>query len=184
MRPMTKTNGERYYSYIINCVYDVLDISEEAGPILAHIGEYFKLKAGSVCPPTNYLGTKLHFTRLLNGVAACGVSPSQYVQEATKCCKKHVDKIFKGKYIWFGKAPNPFVMNYDPCTDISTVCTANKVSYFQSLIGVMRWMVEIGRIDIATEISFFSSHMVIPQEVHLEADICVMSYFHLKHNSY
>ena len=123
---MTKANGECYSSYILNDVDDVLFISEEAGTILAQLGKYFKLKVGSVGPPTNYLGTKIHFTRLLNGVAARGVSPSQYVQEATKCGKKHVDKMFKGKYFWFGKATNPFAMSYDPCIDVSTIYTANE----------------------------------------------------------
>ena len=149
---MTNSNGEPYYSYILNYVYNVLVISKEAGPILARLGKYFKLKAVSVVPPKTYLGTKLRLTRLPDGVIACDMSPSHYVQEATKCCKKHVDKIFKVKCIWFGKSNNPFVMNYDPCTDVSTVCTADESSYFQSLIGIMRWMVEIGRIDIATEI--------------------------------
>ena len=91
--------------------------------------------------------------------------------------------MFKGKYIWFGKATNPFVMNYDPCTDVSMVCTTDKASYFQSLIGIMRRMVEIGRIDIATEISLISSHLVMPREGHIEAAIHVISYLHLKQNS-
>ena len=97
MKPMTKANGERYYSYILNYVYDVLVLSEEAGPILAGLSKYFKLKSGSVGPPANYLFTKLRLTRLPNGAVAWGMSSSQYVQEATKCCKKHIDKIFKEK---------------------------------------------------------------------------------------
>ena len=105
---------------------DVLVISVEAGPILARLGKYFKLKAGSVGPPTKYLGTKLRLTRLSNSVVAWGMSPSHYVQEATKYCKKQVDKIFKEKYIWFGKVPNSFFMNYDPCAYVSKVCTANE----------------------------------------------------------
>ena len=44
-------------------------------------------------------------------------------------------------------------------------------------------MVEIGRIDIATEILFLSSHLVISREGNIEADIHDMSYLHLKHNS-
>ena len=91
--------------------------------------------------------------------------------------------MFKGKYIWFRKAPNYFFMNYDPYTDVSTVYTANKASYFQSLIRITRWMVEIGHINIATDISLLSSHLVMPREGHIEAAIHVMSYLHLKHNS-
>ena len=44
-------------------------------------------------------------------------------------------------------------------------------------------MVEIGRIEITTEISLLSLNFVMPREGHLEADIHVMSYFHLDHNS-
>ena len=99
MEHMAKANGERYYSYILNYVDYVLVISKEDGPIITWLGKYFKLKAGSVVPPTKYLGTKLCLTKLPNGVVAWGMSPSKNVQEATKCCKKHIDKTFKGKYI-------------------------------------------------------------------------------------
>ena len=142
MNLMTKVTGDRYYSYILNYVDEILVISEEDRPILARLRKHFKLKAGSVVPPANYLGTKLRLTRLPNGVVEWVTSPSHYVQEAKNCCKKHVVKTFKGKYIWFGKAPHKFVMNYDACTDVSTVCTANEASYFQLLIGIMRWMLE------------------------------------------
>ena len=99
MKPMIKSNSECYYSYIFNHVDDVLVISEGGGPILARLGKYFKLKSVSIGPPANYLVTNLCLARLPNGVVAWGMSQSQYVQEATKFCKKHVDKIFKGKYI-------------------------------------------------------------------------------------
>jgi hypothetical protein len=51
------------------------------------------------------------------------------------------------------------------------------------LIGVMRWMVELGRIDIATEVSMLSSYLASPREGHLEAALHIMGYLRLKHNS-
>ena len=54
MKPTTKSNRERYYSYILNYVDDVLVLSKEARPVLTRFGKYFKLKAGSVGPPTDY----------------------------------------------------------------------------------------------------------------------------------
>ena len=51
------------------------------------------------------------------------------------------------------------------------------------LIGVMRWMVELGRIDIATDISMLSSYLAYPTEGHLDAALHVMGYLRLKHNS-
>ena len=50
-------------------------------------------------------------------------------------------------------------------------------------MGVMRWMVEIGRIDIATEISQLSSFVAILRRGHLVNTLYVMSYLNIKHNS-
>jgi hypothetical protein len=56
-------------------------------------------------------------------------------------------------------------------------------SFYQHLIGVTCWMVELGRIDIATKISLLSLHLAYPQEGHLEAALHVMAYLKQKHNS-
>ena len=39
---------------------------------------------------------------------------------------------------------------------------------FQELIGVLRWAVELGRMDIATEIPMLSSPVALPHEGHLQ----------------
>jgi hypothetical protein len=44
-------------------------------------------------------------------------------------------------------------------------------------------MVELGRIDIATEVSMLSSYLACPREGHLENALHVMGYLQLKHNS-
>jgi len=53
-------------------------------------------------------------------------------------------------------------MNYAHKMDVSPALDAEYASYFQLLIGFLRWTVEIGRIDIATEISMLSSHLAYP----------------------
>ena len=45
-------------------------------------------------------------------------------------------------------------------------------------------MVELGRVDIAAEISLLSSHLAYPREGHLDAALQVMAYFKQKHNSH
>ena len=40
----------------------------------------------------------------------------------------------------------------------------------------MRWMVELGRVDIATKVSMLSSYLADPCEGHLEAAIHAMGY--------
>ena len=38
----------------------------------------------------------------------------------------------------------------------------DEASYYHSLIGVLRWIVELGRVDINTEVSMLSSHLALP----------------------
>ena len=39
-------------------------------------------------------------------------------------------------------------------------------SWYQYLIGILRWVVEIGRVDIITEVSFMGSQVVMPTVKH------------------
>ena len=80
-------------------------------------------------------------------------------------------------------APNPFVGGYQPETDMKDPLDPDRASYYQTMIGVMRWMVEIGRIDIATECSLLSSHLSYPREGHFECALHMMGYLKWKHNS-
>ena len=44
-------------------------------------------------------------------------------------------------------------------------------------------MVEIGRIDIATEVSILSSYLAYPRDGHLSTALFIMGYLKQKHNS-
>ena len=59
-------------------------------------------------------------------------------------------------------AHNPLVGGYRPETDMTDPLDPDRASYYQTMIVVMRWMVEIGRIDIDTECSLLSSHLAYP----------------------
>ena len=67
------------------------------------------------------------------------------------------------------KAPTPMVASYRPEMDVTKELDADKANYYQSLVGVLRWIIEIGRIDIATEASMLAAHMAMPREGHLHA---------------
>ena len=92
------------------------------------------------------------------------MSPSKYVQEAVKNCEAYLEKNYLGRWTLPKNAPNPFTMNYTRKMDVSPALNAADASYFQSLIGILHWTVEIGRIDIATEILMLLSHLAYPQE--------------------
>eukprot|EP00957_Ditylum_brightwellii_P007862 595223-Ditylum_brightwellii.AAC.1 len=57
-------------------------------------------------------------------------------------------------------------VSYRPELDITPVLSPIDSAYYQSLIGVLRWMVELGNIDICSEVSMMSSHLTMPREGH------------------
>ena len=67
--------------------------------------------------------------------------------------------------------------------DVSQLLLPDEASYFQTIIGVMRWMVELGRIDISVELSQLSSFLAMPRQVHLVNALHIMYYLKIKHNS-
>ena len=81
------------------------------------------------------------------------------------------------------QAPNPFAMGYAPELNASPLIDPSLASYYQSQIGVLRWMVEIFWVDINTEVSMLDSLLALPREGHLEAVFHVYGYLRVKHNT-
>jgi len=88
----------------------------------------------------------------------------------------------KGKTLK-AKTTNVLPKGYRPEIDVSGELPPEDASYYQSLIGVLRWMVELGRVDIYTEVSMMSSHLALPRQGYLEALFNVFSYLRGHHNS-
>ena len=66
------------------------------------------------------------------------------------------------------KAPTPFPRDYRPELDTTPELSSDKANYYQSQIGILRWMVELERVDIITEVSLLASQLANPREGHLE----------------
>eukprot|EP01082_Thalassiosira_pseudonana_P000405 g60.t1 g60 contig1:137315-137881(+) len=130
-----------------------------------------------------YLGTKLKKTRLNNGDYAWAMSPSKYVQESVSNCVKHVKEKLGQHFSVPHSAPNPFPIDYSPGEDVTEELGDDEATYFQQVVGVLRWMVEVGRIDINTEVSLLSQHLALPRVGHLQAALHIMAYLRSKHNS-
>jgi hypothetical protein len=114
---------------------------------------------------------------------AWGLSPSKYVVQAVKNCQLHLTEKLNGKYSIPARADNLFPVDYDPSTDLSDVLDPECSLFCQYLIGFMRWMVELRRIDIVTKVSMLSFYLACPCKGPLENALHVMGYLRLKHNS-
>ena len=74
-------------------------------------------------------------------------------------------------------------MGYDPEVDTSPELYPDAASYYLTLIGILKSMIEFERIDIITEVSLLSSHVAFLREEHLEAAIHVMAHVGQRYNS-
>jgi hypothetical protein len=134
----------RYCAYILCYVDDILCIHHDPMSVMGEINKYLPLKPSSVGNPDIYLGAKLKETRLPNGVMAWGLSSSKYVVQAVTNCQLYLTEKLAGKYSIPARVDNPFPIDYDPSTDLSDLLDPDCSSFYQHLIGVMRWMVELG----------------------------------------
>jgi hypothetical protein len=65
---------------------------------------------------------------------------------------------------------------YKPELDQSAELSSSMVSRYLQLIGILRWAVELGRIDIALETAIMSQYSAAPREGHLEAVYHIFAY--------
>ena len=180
-RPATKSNGSTYYEYICLYVDDCLVISEYPEQIIKNeIGKYWTLKPNSVGPPKIYLGNKVSKVTLENGTRCWSFSSAQYVHAAVDNVEKQLRE--KNESL-LKKATAPFRGDYRPEVDTTPELNSIDASYYQSLIGVLRWIVELGRVDITCEVSELASMMALPREGHLDQLYNVFAYLKIKHNA-
>ena len=181
-----RSTGEEYYEYVLLYVDDVLVISENAESVMRkEIGKYWKIKEESIGPPTKYLGGKLREVELETGVKAWAFGSHQYVQAAVNNVVEHLSKkslgmpkanqASKGHRLPH-KAPNPLSTDYRPEIDVTPELGEDDASYYHTLIGVLRWIVELGRVDIDVEVSMMSSHLALPREGHLKEVYHIFAY--------
>ena len=81
------------------------------------------------------------------------------------------------------KAENSFKIVYDLEFVISPELEPDAVSYFQTVLGNLRWMIELGRIDIITKVLLFSLHVALPREGHLDAAVHDIAHVGQRYNS-
>ena len=180
MRRAKRDDGEDYYEYLLIYTDDCLAVSVNPRGQLEEVDKYFPMKPGSIEPPKIYLGAKISKVQLPNGVEAYAASTSQYIQNALKNLEEHLER--KGMKLNRGGTA-PLSPNYRPELDVSPELEPTDAAFYQSLIGVLRWMVEMGRIDITCEVSMMSSFVAMPREGHLQQLYHMFAYLKSHHNA-
>ena len=127
-----------------------------------------------------YLGAKILEEELPDVTMAWTVSSSKYIQDSVRNLERKLEE--KG----LKPRPNvrsPMTSNYRPELDSSPELVVEDAALYQFLIGSMRWMVEMGRIDIWCEVSMLSSFVAMPREGHLQQIYHIYGYLKSHHNA-
>jgi len=174
----SREDGPPYYKMMLIYVNDVLHIAEDPEEDMKKFAQVYRLKDG-VGTPDRYLGGNIERVQTSNGSVAWSLSCYDYLINAIKQVKDELsqrDLTLKQ----FGTGLRPYPACYRPEVDVTQVLDAERTNRFQQLIGILRWAIELGRIDTLTEVSCLSQHLAEPREGHLIAVYKIFKYLSLR----
>ena len=184
LKPAVAPDGFKYYSYILIYTDDILVLDKNPQKYMDMLKDRYTVKPSSIGEPTTYLGAGIGKVNYSDGSYAWLMSSENYVKEAVKTVKDRVKKDgyeFNRKLSDTKYSPqHPFSsQKYRPELDTSCECTNEQVTFYQNLIGILRWIVELGRIDILFEVSCLSSYLASPRTGHLVQALHIFKYLEL-----
>ena len=156
-------------------VDDILALSHQAKVAIEEITEFYRAKDGSVKPPEIYLGANISKMQLPDGREVWTTSPKAYVKNSLLVVERLLTEDGDG-YVLKSNVKNPFPTGYKPEVDVTDELDQTLASRYMQLIGILRWAVEIGRIDIYLEVSLLSQYQANPRFGHLEAIYHIFAY--------
>jgi hypothetical protein len=137
----------------------------------------YTLKEGSVGEPTAYLGAEVK-KWTIDGAPdpekqRWALSPDLYVKRAIDNVEKDLEEV--GERL-STRVTTPISQGYRPELDTSLELDDLRTNYYQGLIGVLRWICELGRVDILMPVSLLSRFLAAPRKGHLEQALHVFAY--------
>ena len=176
IRSNIKPDGQHYYKYILVYVDDILCISATPKETMLEISSNdkgrIKFKKNKIEPPTMYLGATVA-EKQINGNNCWTMSSSTYIKAAIET----IEKQLPSKGLKFNnRCHTPIQQGYRPELEQSQELDEDGITFFQECIGMLRWAIELGRVDIYHEISILSSYQAAPRRGHLEQLINIFSY--------
>jgi hypothetical protein len=181
MRPKSKPDGFRFWSYIMVYTDDLLVVDHEPRSIMDYLATRYTLKPGSVKEPETYLGAQVSIF-FIDGAQdpkkpRWAMASEKYVKQAVSDVEKELSDVDQCLPT---RVSTPLLQGYRPELDQSLELDAKRGQYYQSLVGVLRWICELGRVDILVAVSMLSRYLMSPRGGHLQQVFHMFAY--LKHH--
>jgi hypothetical protein len=146
-----------HYEYIAVYVDDLLIVSKRPAEITQKLTDDYKFKLKGTGPISFHLGCDF------------------YRDDEGRLCyapKKYIEKMLDNYKRIFGQLPKPVsaptVKNDHPELDSSEFLDIEQTKVYQSLIGALQWVIQIGRWDITTAVMSLSAFRAAPRKGHLD----------------
>ena len=166
MKKCIKKDGICYWSYILCYVDDLCGVHVDPHSLLNFFSLNYRMKQKPEMPKM-YLGSDIGTFTHENG--KCFTMGSEnYLKGALRT----VDNLLSHEGVQFRtgrKVPqNPFTStSYRAELDLSEECNGSQHTIFQQLVGILRWLIELGRVNICVEVSILSRYLASPRVGHL-----------------
>lgn len=152
---------------------------------MEQVKSQFRLKDG-YHDPKLYLGTDVkpwEYDTVNGSVANCwALGAESYIKEAIKTCERLMQShgLSYSSTCRHGRK-TPFSSHeYRPELDSTNYCDYDLTTVFQNVIGILRWICELGRVDILFETSILSQYLAQPRVGHLQKALNI--FYYLKHH--
>ena len=146
-----------HYEYIAVYVDDLLIASKDPAAIIKVLREKYDFKLKGTGPIEFHLGCDF-FRDAENNLC---YAPRKYILKMLD----NYERIFGVKPKQFA---SPLVKGDHPETDDSPLLEIEGIKIYQSLIGGLQWVIQIGRFDVSTAVMTMSRFRAAPRQGHLE----------------
>ena len=162
------------WEYVLVYSDDFLVIARDPKAIINEIDKRFKIKEGSTGEPSQYLGAAISRYQLKDGSECWAMSSDTYIKSAIDNIEAYLKA--KGQKQLKTKTSCVLPSSWKPEIDTTDLLSDKDIGFYQSQIGILRWAVELARIDIATEVSMLATYSAAPRQGHLAAVLHVFAY--------
>lgn len=184
LKPGVKADGFRYYQMVLVYVDDILHVSHDTTEVVEGLKKLYQVTEDALESPGRYLGANLEKIQTPDGRMVWSMSSVDYVRSAIDNVEASLKADSLPPLKVYGKCKRPYPSKYRPELDTTDELDADGIHKYQELIGVLRWAIELGRIDIIVEVSCLSQYLCSPRKGHLDSVYHIFRYlqFNMKKN--
>ena len=166
--------GDPYYKYMLCYVNELIHIGFNQKEDMDALNIIYRLKQVFV-PPDQYRDANVDKVQLKDKRVVWSTNCVNYLKSAIENVDNSlgVDKTTTKNY---GDGHRPYSSIFKPELDVTEEMVEELTNRYQKLIGVLRWSIELVRIDILTEVSCLSQQLCSPREGHLDSVYRIFRY--------